>query len=124
MVPARALHHPRDPAVPQANLVLLHQPQAIPLEIRGNQNHGKLGIVCKVLTTPRNQIALYQVAPLQRWALPEEFGTLRRLLEARMGSRGKREYVQVLRLLETFSLEEVHTAVKGALHLGPSDSTR
>ena len=28
---------------------------------------------------------------------------LRRLLESRMGRRGKREYVQVLRLLETFS---------------------
>ena len=62
--------------------------------------------------------ALDQAAPLQGWNLSEEFGTLRRLLEARMGRRGKREYVQVLRLLETFSLEEVHTAVKGALHLG------
>ncbi len=35
-----------------------------------------------------------------------------------MGRRGKREFVQVLRLLETFRLEEVHTAVKDALHLG------
>ena len=50
--------------------------------------------------------ALDQVAPLQGWALPEEFGTLRRLLESRMGRRGKREFVQVLRLLETFSQEE------------------
>ena len=32
--------------------------------------------------------------------------------------RGKREYVQVLRLLETFSREEVHHAIKTALHLG------
>ena len=47
--------------------------------------------------------ALDQAAPLQGWALPEEFGTLRRLLESRMGRRGKREYVQVLRLLETGS---------------------
>ena len=38
--------------------------------------------------------ALDQAAPLQGWDLPEEFGTLRRLLEARMGRRGKREYVQ------------------------------
>ena len=35
------------------------------------------------------------------WELPDEFGTLRRLLESRMGQLGKREYVQVLRLLET-----------------------
>jgi hypothetical protein len=34
---------------------------------------------------------------------------LRRLLEARMGKAGKREYVQVLRLLEAFSIE-VRTA--------------
>ena len=62
--------------------------------------------------------ALDQAAPLQEWELPDEFGTLRRLLESRMGRRGKREYVQVLRLLETFSQEEVHAAVRDALRLG------
>ena len=46
--------------------------------------------------------ALDQAAPLQGWELPDEFGTLRRLLDSRMGRRGKREYAQVLRLLETF----------------------
>jgi len=35
-----------------------------------------------------------------------------------MGKPGKREYVQVLRLLETFDLEELHAAVKDALRLG------
>ena len=62
--------------------------------------------------------ALDQAAPLQGWELPDEFGTLRRLLESRMGRRGKREYVQVLRLLETFSQQEVATAAKDALRLG------
>ena len=62
--------------------------------------------------------ALDQAAPLQDWDLPGEFGTLRRLLESRMGRRGKREYVQVLRLLETFSMGEVHSAVRDALRLG------
>ena len=33
------------------------------------------------------------------WLLPPVFGDLRRLLEARMGKAGKREYVQVLRLI-------------------------
>ena len=46
--------------------------------------------------------ALDQAALLQGWELPEEFGTPRRLLESRMGRRGKREFVQVLRLLEIF----------------------
>ena len=59
--------------------------------------------------------ALDQAAPLQDWELPEEFAELRRQMEARLGKRGRREYVQVLRLLETFSLAEVTTAVKNAL---------
>ena len=62
--------------------------------------------------------ALDQAAPLQEWDLPEEFDTLRRLLEVRMGHRGKREYVQVLRLLETFSQQEVVAAVKDAIRVG------
>ena len=62
--------------------------------------------------------ALDQAAPLQDWDLPEEFGALRRLLESRMGQRGKREYVQVLRLLETFSQQEVAVAVRDAIRLG------
>ena len=48
--------------------------------------------------------ALDQAAPLQGWDLPDVFATLHRLLEARMGKPGKREYVQVLRLLETFEM--------------------
>ena len=62
--------------------------------------------------------ALDQAAPLVGWELPEEFGILRRLLESRMGKRGKREYVQVLRLMENFRKQEVHSAVRDALRLG------
>ena len=62
--------------------------------------------------------ALDQAAPLVGWDLPEAFATLRRLLEARMGKSGKREYVQVLRLLDTFDRDELHGAVKDALRLG------
>ena len=59
--------------------------------------------------------ALDQAAPLEGWQLPEEFVELRREMEARLGKRGRREYVQVLRLLETFSLAEVAAAVREAL---------
>ena len=59
--------------------------------------------------------ALDQAAPLQGWPLPEEFDELRRQMEGRFGKRGRREYVQVLRLLETFSLPEVTAAVRQAL---------
>ncbi len=62
--------------------------------------------------------ALDQAAPLLGWELPDCFARLRRLLEARLHQRGKREYVQVLRLLETFSLPEVGAAISDALQLG------
>ena len=62
--------------------------------------------------------ALDQAAPLAGWQLPDAFPTLRRLLEARMGKSGKREFVQVLQLLKTFGLDELHSAVKDALRLG------
>ena len=62
--------------------------------------------------------ALDQAAPLQGWELPEEFATLRRLIEARMNWHGRREYVQVLRLLETFDLVDLHAAVRQALQMG------
>jgi len=62
--------------------------------------------------------ALDQAAPLANWELPEAFHTLRRLLEARMIKAGRREYVQILRLLENFDLDDLHVAVKNALRLG------
>ena len=67
--------------------------------------------------------ALDQAAPLQGWELPTEFATLRRLLEARLSGKnrsaaGKREYVQVLRLLETYPMTVVHGAIRDALRLG------
>lgn len=62
--------------------------------------------------------ALNQAAPLKNWDLPDEFATLHRLLEARMGKKGKREYVQILRLMKTFEIGHVHGAVKQALGLG------
>jgi transposase len=62
--------------------------------------------------------ALDQAAPLADWQLPEAFHTLRRLLEARMIKAGRREYVQILRLLESFDLDDLHVAVKNALRMG------
>lgn len=62
--------------------------------------------------------AFDQAAPLANWQLPEAFHTLRRLLEARMIKAGRREYVQILRLLESFDLDDLHAAVKNALRMG------
>jgi len=62
--------------------------------------------------------ALDQAAPLAGWALPEEFATLRRLLEARMGKPGKRVFVQVLRLMEVFRPDDVLVGVREAIAAG------
>lgn len=61
--------------------------------------------------------ALDQASPLAEWDLPPEFATLRRLMEARMRKAGRREYVQVLRLLETFDIDDLHAAIRKALRL-------
>ena len=62
--------------------------------------------------------ALDQAAPPAGWDLPPEYATLRLRLEARLGRQGKRDFVRVLRLMEDFSHQEVHQAVKEALRLG------
>jgi len=62
--------------------------------------------------------ALDQAAALQGWDLPEGFQHLRHLLEARMGNRGKREFIQVLRLMEAAPQDVVASAVTEAIRLG------
>ena len=59
--------------------------------------------------------ALDQATPLRGWKLDPAFEALRRLLEARFGPRGKREYIQVLRLLEDFPEHQVTAAVRDAV---------
>jgi transposase len=62
--------------------------------------------------------ALDQAAPLQSWTLPESLRHLRRLLESRMGNRGKREFIQVLRLMEIFPESIVAAAALDAIRIG------
>ena len=62
--------------------------------------------------------ALDQAAPLDGWLLSEPVHRLRRLMEARMGKHGKREFIQVLRLCEHFEQPLVEAAVADALRLG------
>jgi transposase len=62
--------------------------------------------------------ALDQAAPLDGWQLAECIHRLRRLMEARMGNAGRREFIQVLRLMEDFRQHDVEQAVAHALRLG------
>jgi transposase len=62
--------------------------------------------------------ALDQAAALQGWELPPAFTEMRRLLEARMGTRGKKEFIQVLRLMEVAPMVTVAAAVTEAIRRG------
>lgn len=62
--------------------------------------------------------ALDQAAPLDEWQLAECVHRLRRLMEGRMGNPGRREFIQVLRLMEDFHQHQVEEAVAQALKLG------
>lgn len=56
--------------------------------------------------------------PLEEWKLPECFDVLRRRLEGERQSAGRREYIRVLRLLETLELAELGRAIERALAIG------
>jgi transposase len=53
--------------------------------------------------------------PLENWQLPDCFLQLRRRLESQHGGPGTREFIRVLRLLETFPLKSLTEAVEYAL---------
>ena len=60
--------------------------------------------------------------PLEKWELPECWGGLRRRLEAHDPRHGTRSYIQVLRLLEKFSLPPHSAAVEYALDIDVIDA--
>ncbi len=55
--------------------------------------------------------------PLKDWKLPQSFETLRRRLESESEGDGRREFIRILRLLESWSLSELDHAVIRALHM-------
>jgi hypothetical protein len=60
--------------------------------------------------------------PLEGWDLPVCFGILRRRLEAEFSGPGTREFIKVLRLLESHSLSNLQQAVQQALEIGASSA--
>ena len=66
--------------------------------------------------------ALDHARPLAGWSLPEVFATLRRRLEESDPKEGTRQYIRVLRLLETHELPAVAAAVERALTLAVADA--
>jgi len=66
--------------------------------------------------------ALDHAKPLAGWHLPDCFATLRRRLEGVDPGGGTRQYIRVLRLLETHELTAVTAAVERALTLAVTDA--
>lgn len=66
----------------------------------------------------RKPRAIDQAEPLKGWLLDDIFFKLKDQFEYRLGYKGKREYIQVLRLMETFKMEEVVIAIEEAMRLG------
>jgi hypothetical protein len=62
--------------------------------------------------------------PLAEWELPGCFDVLRRRLESQKEneSKGTREFIKVLRLLEKCTLKELTGAVEQAIEIGAADS--
>jgi hypothetical protein len=61
--------------------------------------------------------------PLAEWHLPEPFAVLRRRFESAWGaSGGVRHFIQVLRLLEKCSQEQLTTAIAQSLSFGVTTS--
>ena len=58
--------------------------------------------------------AFEQAAPLASWDMPEELKELQRVMEQRNQRRGRREFIQVLRLLETTKVQELCLVVRQA----------
>jgi transposase len=79
---------------------------------------------------PRHYLALLErkpgafdfARPLERWDLPLCFRLLRRRLEADLGSKGTREFIKVLRLMERTSLTNLTGAVEVALRIGATSA--
>jgi transposase len=86
------------------------------------RSYGTADFVCNPLhylaLLEHKSRALDQAAPLDGWQLADCIHRLRRLMEARMGNPGRREFIQVLRLMENFHQHQVEHAVAQALQLG------
>ncbi len=66
----------------------------------------------------RKPRSLDQAAPLDGWVWSKDMLRLRRLMEARGGKEGKREFIGVLRLCEAHRQADVEWAVTRALDMG------
>jgi transposase len=101
-------------------VAIFHDDQQIAVHKRCYSRHKAIYEPCHYLALiERKPRALDYGAPIKLLKLDSCFGVLRRRLESgQIHSRGTREYIQVLRLLEDHSPAKVTRAVQQALELG------
>jgi transposase len=80
----------------------------------------------RVQFEPRHYLALLErkpgaldfARPMEHWPLPACFHLLRRRLEDQLGHNGTRQYIKVLRLLESASMAQLAAAIEQTLAIG------
>ena len=118
-VPVRYAHHPVVVKGYVERVEVCHREEEV---AEHGRLWGKEGVsfdpVHYVALLERKPGALDHARPLEDWDLPEDFDVLRRRLEAEGAAEGTREYIRVLRLLETHSLRDLERAVARGLRRG------
>jgi len=69
----------------------------------------------------RKSRAFHQAAPLKNWLLPSVFERVHQRLLHKDPDRGTRHYIEILRLLESYHVNELETALIQAVHLNCVD---
>ena len=118
-MPVRYAHHPVVVKGYVERVEVCHRDEEV-------AEHGRLWGTEGVAFDPGHYLALLErkpgaldhARPLEDWDLPEDFDVLRRRLEAEGAAEGTREYIRVLRLLETHSLRDLERAVTRGLRKG------
>jgi transposase len=119
-VPCRYAHHEVVVRPTVGTVAIFHDGNRIAVHKRCYHRRRAIYEPCHYLAlVERKPRALDYGAPLKQLELDPCFGVLRRRLETgQIHSRGTREYIQVLRLLEDHSVATVTRAVRQALQLG------
>jgi len=118
-VPVRWAHHPVVVKGYVDRVEILHKDERIARHPRLWDKEGvQFDPLHYLALLERKPGALDHARPLQGWDLPECFGALRRRLENEQEDKGTREYIRVLRLLETHSLRDLTRAVEQGLRIG------
>lgn len=118
-VPVRYAHHPVVVKGYVDRVVICHRDREIARHTRlWGREETSFEPLHYLALLERKPGALDHARPLEGWKLPECFAVLRRRLEDERGGEGTREYIRVLRLLETHSLASLTRAVKKGLRSG------